>query len=89
MNEPCNYITTKTGVQVYENDIMQLADEYISSLSDEDNIKGMNKGLFTGMIKHIHNTLIKPNQLDYTDIENLDNLFNIYVTLCYKLNKRP
>lgn len=89
MNEPCNFITTKTGVQVYENDIMQLADEYISTLSDEDNIKGMNKGLFTGLIKHIYTSVFKDNKLDYDDIDNLDNIFNIYVTLCYRLNKRP
>ena len=89
MDEISTAIKTKAGVEIYENDIFQVADEYLQTLGDDDNIKGANKSLFTGMIKHIYFRLIKPNKLDYDDIENLDRLFEIYTALCYKFNKKP
>jgi len=89
MDDISTVIKTKAGVEIYENDIMEVADEYLQTLGDDDNIKGANKSLFTGMLKHIYFRLIKPNQLNYNDIDSLNNLFEIYTSLCYRYNKKP
>lgn len=77
------------SLEVYSDQIYVLADEYIRSLDCPDDIKGMNKGLFTGMIKYIYMHCFKNNPIDNNDIELLDSIFNIYTSLCYKYNKRP
>lgn len=89
MDEISNVITTKTGVEIYENDIYILADDYIQSLGDNADIRNANKALFTGMIKHIYNNTFRINKLDYNDIDTLNNLFDIYTSLCYRYNKKP
>lgn len=84
-----NTIKTKDGTEVYENMLYRLADEYIDSLDNPEDIKGNNKGVFTGMIKYIYMNFFRYHPVNYGDIESIDNIFNIYTSLCYKYNKRP
>ena len=94
-----NTVKTSDGSEIYETRIHELADEYINSLDDPENINN-NPSLFTGMIKYIYKHLFKPKRndkvlynsnsvLDTGDIELLDNIWNIYTELCYRYNKRP
>ena len=84
-----NTVKTQDSIEIYTDKIYELADDYINSLDNPDDIKSLNKGLFTGMIKHIYINLFKNNPLDYSNIELLDYVFNIYTSLCYKYSKRP
>lgn len=77
------------SIDVYESNIQYWADDYINSMDNPNDIKSLNKGLFTGMIKHIYLNLFKSNPMDNNNIELLDNVFNIYTGLCYKYSKRP
>lgn len=94
-----NTVKASDGSEIYETRIHELADEYINSLDDPENINN-NPSLFTGMIKYIYKYLFKPKRndkvlynsnsvLDTGDIELLDNIWNIYTELCYRYNKRP
>lgn len=79
----------QSGIEVYTHKMLELADKYINSLEDPQTIQGNNKGTFVGMLKYIYNNYFKYNSLDYADIQNIDNVWDIYTTLCYKYNKRP
>ena len=81
--------STGNSLDIYSNKVYELADEYINTLDNPDDIKGLNKGLFTGMIKYIYINCFKDNKPNYDDIELLDSIFGIYTSLCYKYNKRP
>ena len=94
-----NAVKAGNGAEVYESRIHELADDYISTLSDPESINN-NPSLFTGMIKYIYKYLFKPKRndkvlynsnsvLDTGDIELLDNIWGIYTELCYRYNKRP
>ena len=69
-------------VDVYEDDIYRLADDYINTrlLNPDDILK---RQPFAGMIKYISKNIPKPNM---EDIVLLDKLWNIYTDLCYKYN---
>lgn len=84
-----NTVNAENETEVYTSKIYELADEYINQLEDPDAIKGMNKGVFTGMIKYIYLNLFKNNPLDNGNIQELDDVWNIYTSLCYKYSKRP
>lgn len=84
-----NTVNAENGTEVYTSKIYELADEYINQLENPDAIKGMNKGVFTGMIKYIYLNLFKNNPLDNGNIQELDDVWNIYTSLCYKYSKRP
>jgi len=85
-------------IEVYENQIDYYSREYIDTLEDSKDI--YTSSVFTGMIKYIYNRVFKPNRnnndnkrsisiVNYDDIELLDNLFNIYTSLCYRYKKKP
>lgn len=91
-------------VEVYENDILKYVDDYINNELDNPNDIYNNSSLFNGMIKHIYINVFKPKSkkdinnyngiakntnINLEDIELLDNIFNIYLMLCYKYKKRP
>ncbi|MCM1221742.1 MAG: hypothetical protein NC548_45450 [Lachnospiraceae bacterium] len=78
----------ENGAEIYAHKIKALADEYINTLDNPDDIYN-NNTLFNGMIKYIYINYFKHNKIDYGDIEYLDNLWNIYTSLCYKYNKYP
>lgn len=94
-----NTIKTTDGIEVYESKIQILCDEYINTLNNPEDIYN-NPSLFTGMLKYIYKHLFKPRKndkvlynsnsvLDTSNIELLDNIWNIYTELCYKYGKRP
>lgn len=84
-----NTIKTELGIEVYTSKIYELADEYINDLDNPEDIKGANKGVFTGMVKYIYLNLFKNNPLDNGNIQELDDVWNVYTSLCYKYSKRP
>lgn len=78
----------ENGTEIYTHKIKALADEYINTLDNPEDIYN-NNTLFNGMIKYIYINYFKYNKIDYANIEYLDNLWNIYTSLCYKYNKYP
>ena len=79
-----NSIKSETGIEVYQNDIYRLVDEYIDTELDGDSESvGDN---FVSMIFYIADNIQKPSN---DDIELLDNLFNIYVRICAKYKVLP
>ena len=94
-----NMVRAENGAEIYETRIHELADEYINNLDDPESINN-NPSLFTGMIKYIYKYLFKPGKkdkvlynsntvLDTGDIGLLDDIWEIYTSLCYRYNKRP
>lgn len=86
------------GTDVYTNRITRLCDKYISSLADtEEECRELirNKQCFKGMLKYIYINLLKKKDsrehcnIDYSNIECINNLWEIYTTLCYKYNQLP
>lgn len=93
------------GVEVYTDKIYELVDEYIDNLSgDPDEIKSLMRKppIFKGMLKHIYLNIFKPDEntktynnikhnsnIDYGDIDLLNNLWDIYTGLCYKYLQCP
>lgn len=94
------------GIDVYENKIYELCDDYINNL-DTDIKEAENKitkrSTFRGMLKYIYKNLFKPKKgeniynnsikrnsnLNYDDIELLNDIWDIYTELCYKYNQGP
>ena len=95
--------TTKADQsEVYENRILEYADEYIQNLdapSDDDRIQLMHKPpVFRGMLKYIYINTFKPNNnlmcnkhsiIDYNNIDQIMNIWSLYVGLCYKYQSNP
>lgn len=87
--------TTKIdeNIEVYENNIYMLTDEYIDSLPDPNNI--YNRITFSGLMNYIYKNLFKPSNtdiiqnnrnsiIDYSNIELLMDVYNIFIDLCSK-----
>ncbi len=79
------------GIDVYEHKIYQLCDEYIERLKDPSDIKS--RITFNGMLRYIYQNLFKPTQdmiiynnrssiLDYSDINLLMDIYNIFIDIC-------
>lgn len=79
-----NSIKSEIGIEVYQNDIYRLVDEYIDTELDGDTESVADN--FVSMIFHIADNIQKPSN---DDIELLDNLFNIYVRICAKYKVLP
>lgn len=79
-----NFVKSEIGIEVYQNDIYRLVDEYIDTELDGDaESVGDN---FVSMIFYIADNIQKPSN---DDIKLLDNLFNIYVRICAKYKVLP
>lgn len=79
-----NTVKSEVGIEVYQNDIYRLVDEYIDTELDGDSESvGDN---FVSMIFYIADNIQKPS---HDDIELLDNLFSIYVRICAKYKVLP
>lgn len=79
-----NTVKVETGVEVYQHNIQLYADEYIwQELKDSSEDIA---DCFIDMIYYIADRIDKP---DNSDIELLDNIFNIYVRLCSKYKVLP
>lgn len=76
------------GQEIYTHKIKSLADEYINTLDNPEDIYN-NNTLFNGLVKYIYNNYFKYNPIDYADIEYIDSIWDIYTSLCYKYNKYP
>lgn len=89
-----NTTVTEQGIEVYENDIYRLVDEYINTVlqvSPEEFVtqkeyKTVVADSFVDMIFYIADRIPKPSN---DDIELLDNIFNIFVRVCSKYNVLP
>ena len=89
-----NTTTTTTGIEVYENQIWQLVDEYIDTVlqinqNDYDSIEKYKKEIANNRIDlffYISDRIEKPNN---NDIELLDNIFNIYIRVCGRYGISP
>lgn len=89
-----NTTTTTTGIEVYENQIWQLVDEYINTVlqinqNDYDSIEKYKKEIANNRIDlffYISDRIEKPNN---NDIELLDNIFNIYIRVCGRYGISP
>jgi hypothetical protein len=79
-----NSIKSEIGIEVYQNDIYRLVDEYIDTELDGDTESVTDN--FVSMIFYIADNIQKPSN---DDIELLDNLFNIYVRICAKYKVLP
>lgn len=79
-----NSIKSEIGIEVYQNDIYRLVDEYIDTELDGDTESVADN--FVSMIFYIADNIQKPSN---DDIELLDNLFNIYVRICAKYKVLP
>lgn len=78
----------ENGSEVYAHRIKELADEYINTLDNPEDIYN-NNTFFNGMIKYINTNYFRYNPVDYADIEYIDSIWDIYTSLCYKYNKYP
>lgn len=89
-----NTTVTEQGIEVYENDIYRLVDEYISTVlqvspeefDTQKEYKAVVADSFVDMIFYIADRIPKPSN---DDIELLDNIFNIFVRVCSKYNVLP
>lgn len=89
-----NTTVTEQGIEVYENDIYRLVDEYINAVlqvspeefATQKEYKATVADSFVDMIFYIADRIPKPSN---DDIELLDNIFNIFVRICSKYNVLP
>lgn len=79
-----NTVKSEIGIEVYQNDIYRLVDEYIDTELDGDSERVADN--FVSMIFYIADNIQKPSN---DDIELLDDLFNIYVRICAKYKVLP
>lgn len=89
-----NTIETPDGAEIYPNRIYELADEYETSLKDPEQLYKLSSSTFTGMVKYINIHMGWRNRnynikYIYSNIELLDDIWNIYVDLNYKYNQKP
>lgn len=80
-----NTVTTVDGIEVYTNQITEIADRYIADLEDIDSIYTYE--VFTDLLLYISDNMTPLN--NYDDITVLDNLFNVYKRLCSKYRVLP
>lgn len=79
-----NTVKSEIGIEIYQNDIYRLVDEYIDTELDGDTESVTDN--FVSMIFYIADNIQKPSN---DDIELLDNLFSIYVRICAKYKVLP
>ena len=88
-----NTILSYNGIEIYQNDIDILCDEYINNLPMPDLIY-TKSNVFLGLLDYIYKHSIKPIvklENGYNnDYKALDLIFNnLYIPLCYRFNKTP
>ena len=85
---PNNTVIADNGTEIYTDRIFELADDYISTLRDDEEIYKPNSNQFTGMIKYI-NRHIHFDRSILADINILNNIWECYTELVYKYNQKP
>ena len=96
---------TARGVEVHRSEIEEVAYDYIAENFpnyDEEEIKSLMRKSqpFKGMLKYINNRLFKLREgdirynnknsnIDYSDIDYINKLWDIYTSLCYRYLQNP
>ena len=88
MEQIGNTEKASNGMEIYEHDIYALADEYVETQLEEERRPKIYEpnGIFRAMIIYISKRIPKINN---ADINKLNDLFNIYISLCVKYDKLP
>ena len=89
-----NTTVTEQGIEVYENDIYRLVEEYINTVlqvtpeefDTQKEYKAVVADSFVDMIFYIADRIPKPGT---ENIELLDNIFSVYVRICTKYGVLP
>lgn len=74
------------GAEVYTNNMLYYADEYIKTLNKPDDIYSSN--VFTGLIKYIRRN-IKFDKSIYSNTDLLNDIWEAYTELVYKYMQKP
>ena len=83
-----NAVITENGSEVYTDDMLYYADEYINTLRNPDDIYNSSGNVFTGLIKYINRHIGFTKDI-YADINILNDIWDVYVELVYKYNQKP
>lgn len=85
-----NKIPYEKDIKVVMSDINNHVRNYINLWLDGDdgNLSGANT-LFAGLLNYLKMNYFNKFEYNYKDVDYLNNLFNIYASLCYKYNKYP
>lgn len=100
-----NTVRAENGAEVYKEKVLEIADEYTAETfpdCEEDEIKMLMRKSqpFKGMLKYINNRLFKlkdgdikynnkNSNIDYSDIDYINRLWDIYTSLCYRYLQNP
>ena len=100
-----NTVRAENGVEIYKEEVLAIADEYTAETfpdCEEDEIKMLMRKSqpFKGMLKYINNRLFKlkdgdikynnkNSNIDYSDIDYINRLWDIYTSLCYRYLQNP
>lgn len=100
-----NTVKAENGTEVYKEEVLSIADEYTAETfpdCEEDEIKMLMRKSqpFKGMLKYINNRLFKlkdgdikynnkNSNIDYSDIDYINRLWDIYTSLCYRYLQNP
>ena len=100
-----NAVRAENGAEVYKEKVLEIADEYTAETFPdcaEDEIKMLMRKSqpFKGMLKYINNRLFKlkdgdikynnkNSNIDYSDIDYINRLWDIYTSLCYRYLQNP
>lgn len=83
-----NTTIADNGAEVYTDRIFELADDYISTLRDDEELYKPNSNQFTGMIKYINRNIHFDRSI-LADINILNTIWELYTELVYKYNQKP
>lgn len=85
-----NKVPYEKDINVVMSDINNYVRNYINLwLDGDDKILSEPNTLFAGLLNYLKMNYFNKFEYDYRDVDYLNNLFNIYTSLCYKYNKYP
>lgn len=83
-----NTTIADNGTEVYTDRIFELADDYIATLRDDEELYKPNSNQFTGMIKYINRNIHFDRSI-LANINILNTIWELYTELVYKYNQKP
>ena len=78
----------KVYINLDDSIVDSIVDDYIATLRDEELIYSQKGNAFTGLIKKLHKRLNITRDI-YADIDQLNDLWEVYTDLCYRFNQNP
>ena len=85
-----NTVKADNGAEIYLDQFYEIADDYISTLNNPDDLYGSKGNCFTGMIKYINMHLIRKNKDNIcADLDALNKIWDMYTILTYRYNQKP